>query len=145
MFDPEKIIEKENIALEEWEFEPPIQAIYVADTALERPVIGLARHLRHRTQAERRCILAEELGHHYTTSGVCIVHFNLSFSARLEVSRAEHQALKWAALHLVPRRDLLRALAAELNLYGLAEEFDVTPQMMEFRLKLLEQERQARA
>lgn len=140
MFDPLEVIEQEGIALEEWDFAPPIRGIYVAAAALARPVIGLARRLGARPEALRRCVLAEELGHHFTTRGVRVVHFNLAYGARLEVSRAEFRALKWAAARLLPRRELFRALAAGFKEHELAEYFNVTPEMLRFRLRQLARE-----
>lgn len=130
------LAEKEGIDIEWWDFSPPLEAVYWALPGLP-PIIGLSSWLEQGSTAHFRCVLAEELGHHYTTTINAIPQTFFHYRDRLEVSRAEYRALRWAALHLMPRDDILRAIKSGLvERWQLAEYFNVTEEMVDFRLKL---------
>ena len=61
------LAKNEGINIEWWNFTPPLEAIYCAIPNLP-PIIGLSYMLKRSSRAYLRCILAEELGHHFTTS-----------------------------------------------------------------------------
>lgn len=76
-----------------------------------------------------RCILAEELGHHFTSSG------DLLAFARTDKAcvafKQERQATWWAVQYLVPIRTLANAINSGLFLtWELAEYFKVTERFM---------------
>jgi hypothetical protein len=62
-----QLAEDEAIAVEFFDFIPPVRGIYFTEEYLP-PIIGLDNSLPHDTPL-LRCILAEELGHHFTTVG----------------------------------------------------------------------------
>jgi len=131
-----QLAERERIFIEWWDFEQPLEAIYWAVPGMP-PVIGLANSLNHAPRAYFRCVLAEELGHHFTTMGYRIPRTYFHYRDRMEVSRAEHLALKWAAKWLMPLDELVRAFRKGiLEAWELADYFDVTYDMARFRLSL---------
>jgi len=84
-----------------------------------------------------RCVLAEELGHHFTSIGERSSQKHHSLQDRLTIDKIEYKALRWAANFLVPEDDLLDALRDGLyELWELVEEFDVTEEMIRFRMRL---------
>ena len=84
-----------------------------------------------------RCVLAEELGHHYTTVGSCLPRTYFHYRDRVEVSRAEYRALRWAAQWLMPLDKLAQALKRGIvEIWDLADYFYVTEDMAKFRLNL---------
>lgn len=84
-----------------------------------------------------RCVLAEELGHHFTTVGSCIPKMYFSYADRAIIDKAEYKAMKWACNYLIPENELLDALRDGLyELWELAEYFTVTDEFMQFRIKL---------
>ena len=84
-----------------------------------------------------RCVLAEELGHHFTSAGERMPKRHHSMQDRLSIDKCEYKALRWAANHLVPENDLLDVVSEGLcEIWELAEQFDVTEDMMRFRLRL---------
>ncbi|MDK2816207.1 MAG: hypothetical protein PWR22_836 [Moorella sp. (in: firmicutes)] len=130
-----KIAEREGIVIDYWDFKPPLQAVYWTEPGIP-PIIGLSWTLLN-NRPLFRCILAEELGHHFTTVGDAIPKTYYNYSDRLMVSRAEYRALKWAALYLMPLNKLVQAFKEGIvERWELAEYFDVTEQMVDFRLKL---------
>ncbi len=130
------LAEKEGIKIEWWDFEPPLEAVYLAIPDMP-PVIGLANSLYHSPRAYFRYVLAEELGHHFTTVGYRIPRIYFHYRDRMEVSRVEFRALKWAAQWLMPSDKLLRAFRQGIvEVWELAEYFDVTENMVRFRLSL---------
>ncbi len=130
-----RLAEAQNIAIEYWDFPPPLEAVYLSEAGLP-PVIGLAWGLlKNRTHF--RCVLAEELGHHFTTAGDAIPKTYFHYRNRLLATRAEYRALKWAALYLIPTNKLQYAFQCGVHTHwDLAEHFDVTFEMMSFRLQL---------
>lgn len=130
-----KMADEHGIIVEYWDFRPPLEAVYWSFPGLP-PVIGLARSLFD-SRAHFRCVLAEELGHHFTSTGNSIPLTLFHYRDRLEISRVEYRAMRWAALHLMPL-DKLR-LAFRKGIYErweLAEHFDVTEDMVDFRMAL---------
>lgn len=131
-----QLAEREGIIIEWWNFVPPLEAVYWAVPGMP-PVIGLANSLDYAPRVYIRCVLAEELGHHFTTVGNRIPRTYFHYRDRMEVSRAEHLALRWAALWLMPLDKLVRAFREGIfDAWELAEYFDVTEDMVRFRLNL---------
>lgn len=80
--------------------------------------IGLRKGLAY---TERTCILAEELGHYFTTTG------NILDGAKTENRKQEKLARKWAVKYLIQPSDLIAAcLEGCDNLCSVAEYLDVT-------------------
>lgn len=74
-----------------------------------------------RTDAERSCVLAEELGHHYTTTG------NILDQSITENRKQEHRARVWAYRRAFGLVDLISAYKYGCrNRYELAEYLNVT-------------------
>jgi Zn-dependent peptidase ImmA (M78 family) len=96
--------------------------------------------LSHALNSDRRlhhCVLAEELGHHFTSTGERIAKRYYSTQDRLSIDKCEYKALRWAANHLVPENDLLDVIGEGLyEIWELAEHFEVTEDMMRFRMRL---------
>lgn len=130
-----QITESENIAVEYSKLKYPIRGFYWKPIdAL--PIIGLSLSL-HSDYRLHRCVLAEELGHHFTSVGEHIAKKHHSIQDRLSIDKCEYKALRWAANFLVPEDDLLDTIRDGLcEVWELAEEFNVTEDMMRFRMRL---------
>lgn len=131
-----EIASNEGILIERWDFPKPLDAIYLYQPGIP-PTIGIANRISS-DSALFRCILAEELGHHFTTAGKYISQQHMTYFQRLEVSKVEYKAMKWAAETLIPYQNLRRAIIWESHWtnYNIAEYFDVTIEMVEFRMQL---------
>lgn len=70
-------------------------------------------------------ILAEELGHYFTDT------LYSPTASKLEKSKCEYKARKWAIYKLIPFDDLRQKIKQGYNLYDLAEYFDVEPIYMQ--------------
>ncbi len=68
---------------------------------------------------EERQILAEELGHYYCNALYCLN------DNKLLKDKCEHKALKWAYSILVPYEKLKEKITQGLDLYDLADYFNV--------------------
>lgn len=122
-----------------WAFPPPLEGIYLHNPGLP-PVIGLGRHLLS-NYARLRSVLAEELGHHFTTIGKQIPEEHYSYGRRLVCGQAEYRARKWAALHLMPEPDLTLAIKSGIvAIWDLAEYFRVSEEMAKLRLYIAQRE-----
>lgn len=129
------LAKKECIAVWWWDFAPPVKGLYWAPPGLA-PLIALDHSLTHNNSL-LRTVLAEELGHHFTTADDCLCRTYCNYQDRLSISKAEHKALKWAAEYLMPNRELQKAIKHGIQeKWELAEYFDVTEEMVDFRLGL---------
>ncbi len=128
-----KIAEKENIAIEQWNFKPPLEAVYMT-LPDGKPLIGLS-HSLEKDRRYKRCVLAEEIGHYYTTVGNYLPVTLFHYKHRLDLSRAEYKAIKWAAEYLMPIDEIRKAFQDGLwEAWEFAERFDVTEQFVYFRM-----------
>jgi Zn-dependent peptidase ImmA (M78 family) len=124
---------REGISIRWCNFEPPIRGMYW-DPIIKNPVIWLDKSLEYNTRI-LRCVMAEELGHHFTLDRDCLTRTYFNYRDRLAVSRAEYRALRWAAKLLVPGDKLGQAIRDGIReRWELAEYFEVTEEMVEFRL-----------
>ncbi|WP_278279260.1 ImmA/IrrE family metallo-endopeptidase [Syntrophomonas palmitatica] len=100
------------------------------------PTIALSERLSEGSSLYR-CVLAEELGHHFTSAGNLLPSRYFYRLWRSNISRGEYKARKWAAETLIPRQKLKAALAAGAReTWELAEEFGVTCEIVQLRLSL---------
>lgn len=130
-----KLADAYGIKVEHWDFQPPLEAVYWSSPGLP-PVIGLSTSL-FESRPYFRCVLAEELGHHFTTAGAAVPKTFYRYRDRLGVSRAEYRAMRWAARWLIPVDKLGKALKQGIvETWELAECFDVTEDMVRFRMRL---------
>jgi Zn-dependent peptidase ImmA (M78 family) len=82
-------------------------------------------------------VLAEEIGHHFTSAGERTPKKHHSMQDRLSIDKCEYKALRRAANYLIPEHDLIDVISEGLcEIWELAEHFDVTEELMRFRLRL---------
>ena len=130
-----KLAESEGIKVEYWDFAQPLEAVYMSLKG-SPPVIGLSRTL-FSCPAYFRCVLAEELGHHFTSTGNSIPRSYYRYSDRLFISRVEYRALRWAAIYLISLDTLIDANKQGYHrLHELADYYNVTEDMIKFRFSL---------
>lgn len=93
--------------------------------------IALSSNLH--TDAERSCILAEELGHHYTTYG------NITDMNLIQNNKQEFRARLWAYNRLVGLCGILTCYKSGChNLYEMAECLGITEEFLSDALKCYE-------
>lgn len=93
------------------------------------PLIILDRGLATQSRLAR-CVLAEELGHHFTSSTQTLLCASFSLERLLETGGLETKALRWACDHLIPLDKLYKALRQGPTFEDLVNQFDVTREMM---------------
>ena len=99
--------------------EKPLQAY---DGRILGNRIALRRGL---SELEKKCVLAEELGHYHTTSGDILVQNNVSDH------KQELHARLWAYNKLIGLTGILQAYQAGCrNIYEMAEYLDVTEALL---------------
>lgn len=82
------------------------------------------------TSREKRCILAEEIGHHYTNSGHIINQEDISNR------KQENKAREWAFNKLILMDNIIHAYQSGVrNRYELAEHLDVTESFLSEAIK----------
>lgn len=109
--------EKEKIKVISWPFKESIKGLYY------NGVIAMNSNLA--TTAEKICILAEELGHYYTSCGN-ILDQNITGNRKQEV-----KARRWAIKNLIPFSSIIQAYESGCeNLYEMAEYIGVTEEFL---------------
>lgn len=116
---------EQEIEVKQADFPSTISGLYCAD-GVRKPIIGLNKLLK--TKAETCCILAEELGHYYTSYG------NLLSDPKIDkviVRQQETRAKRWATKKLVPLKQLIQAFEAGCrNTYETAEFLEITEEFL---------------
>lgn len=113
-----KAIEDEGIEIVEMEFNGVRKSLYGDNT--------IAIDHRIKDSRSKRCILAEELGHHYTSYG------NIIKYGKLINKKQEKRARNWAYDKLIGIVGLITAYNSGVrNRYELAEYFDVTEEFLQ--------------
>jgi Zn-dependent peptidase ImmA (M78 family) len=121
-----EILEKENIQLE-WLNLNYFLGIYIRID--NQDVIVINNKLK--TLKEIKLSLIHELGHYFTGT----IYFN--DMDRYYIAKCEYKALKWASMFLMPREKIEEAINKGITeVWELAEYFDVSEEMVRFRLGL---------
>lgn len=109
-------------------FEHPVQieceqlGVYGVKGLYKNNCIAIDKYI---SRCEKKCTLAEELGHHYTSVGNII-------DMRLANSRKqERKAREWGAKKIIDYDNFIRACKMYDNIYQIAEELDVTCEVVE--------------
>lgn len=91
--------------------------LYYPDPEISLPVIVLDRGLSARPRP-LRCVLAEELGHHFTIPRASVLKPYFSFADAVMWGKDELRAMRWATGQLIPD-EVLREVLPRIG--GLAE------------------------
>ncbi|CAM3696731.1 ImmA/IrrE family metallo-endopeptidase [Clostridium perfringens] len=127
------LIEYENIALEEVYFKSSnIEVIYFKVSEMN-PIIGIHKNLLTDTR-KYISVLAEELGHHFTSSGN-LTSECITYSDKLNRSKQEKRARIWASNFLISDNEIIGAILQNINtIYGLSLHFNVTEEIIKYKL-----------
>lgn len=113
-----KLAEKEDIAIYENNHIGRLEGLYVDNT--------ITINTKLDTDIEKRCILAEELGHYYTSYG------DIVDQAKLENRKQERKARAWAYDRLIGIMGLITAYKYGCkNKYEVAEFLNITEEFLE--------------
>ena len=118
--------EKEGIEVICLPFKGKIKGLYY------NRVIAINKNID--TSAEKTCVLAEELGHHYTSIG------DILDQSRIENRKQEYRARAWAYQRLVGPEKLIKAFEYGVrNRYELADFLGVSEEFVEEAIKYFHQ------
>jgi Zn-dependent peptidase ImmA (M78 family) len=127
------LAEENGIIIDFRNFVYPIEGIYICDSSLKSPVIGL--HTDLLTNERRlKCVLAEELGHHFTTGGNLVPVRYFCWSDKIAVNKGENVALRWALDLLIPDDELIEFLQRDATIQEIADYFYVTEEFVQTKL-----------
>ena len=118
----------------EWHDFDHIKGLYTYTPSMTAPVIALSNKL-HSNERLLRCVLAHELGHHYTTSGHYIIAANSTSS--IYATKNENLATKWAVNLLIPTDIFLECIKNNMNAYELCNYFYVLPEFINVKSELV--------
>lgn len=102
-----------------------IKGLYYSDSETD-PVITLDSSID--TISELRCVIAEELGHHYTSCGNLLCQD----TNKIIIRQQENRAKRWAFEKLIPLDKFIDAFTADVrNRYELSQFLEVTEEFLE--------------
>lgn len=129
-----KIIERENIIYEEANFKNVYsKGVYFKIDNLP-PVIAIDKSIVN-YKTLYISILAEELGHHFTTQGN-LLEASKDYSEKLYKNKKEILARIWASNFLVSDDEFVQALLSCIsNKYEMCEYFNITYELLENKIK----------
>jgi hypothetical protein len=123
---------QENISIDYKYLPTPYLGLCIAGHGW--PLILLDKSLRNNRRL-KKCIAAEELGHHFTSAGNSVYYTATTPFWENCVGKTERKAIAWSAAHLMPDFDLFAAIANGIRKeHDVADEFDVTPELARFRI-----------
>ncbi len=132
-------LDAQNIALKYAHLPGGIKGLYINDGQTPKIVINRLIPDAEDEPYLHRCIIAEQLGHHFTSLGspfYCAANFPFWLLGEDKIAT---KALTWSALQLIPYKEI-RKIKHQTNLIGdLAERFEVTKELLIFRLGMLRQ------
>lgn len=84
-----------------------------------------------------KAVLAEELGHYFTTTKNSIPYKYNSYRDRLSIDKEEQRALRWAANFLMPTDELLEDITDVYfsSYYDLCEIYDVPDYLAKIKIE----------
>ena len=120
-----KQISNENIQLNYSKLNDEILGCYYSIDDLDLIVVN--ESIISNTK-QLNCIIAEELGHYYTTHGNHAPYSCNESNDKINHSRVEVRALKWAVNFLIPTNELLNYIStnSQINKFDLSDYFNVT-------------------
>ena len=127
------IIDSENIIIEEANLNNMMsKGIYFKFDNIP-PIIAIEKSIISYTYMYIS-ILAEELGHHFTTQGN-LLESSKNYSEKLIKNKKETLAKKWAANFLISDEEFVQAILNCINnKYELSEKFDVTEDIINYKI-----------
>jgi Zn-dependent peptidase ImmA (M78 family) len=114
--------------------------LYVPATKLNSPTIYLDIELKTNQKLYRlaRCILAEELGHHFTGVGSNVFKSHPNYSLKRKMTFDDEKALRWATNKIIPTNEIIHLFDLGIcDCYDLANYFGVTVWLLFRKLEFL--------
>lgn len=129
-----EVIEKESIIYEERTLEKlGAKGIYIKVDGIN-PLIVIDSSIVN-NNAKYISILAEELGHHFTTFGNLLVPSKY-YMDKLIKDKKENIARKWAANYLISDEEFVQALLSCINnSFDMCEHFNVTYELLIYKIE----------
>jgi len=125
---------RENIVFAYGDLQYPLNGIYISCDGLH--TIMLANAIKDNDPL-RNVVLAEEIGHHFTLASNNLPQEHWNRLNRMNFSKEEALALRWAAKYLMPLKDIKKANMKDVtSIPALAEYFDVTSSFVLYWLSL---------
>lgn len=129
------LTKKEDIIIEYVDFSPTIQGLYYKADGCP-PIIGINENIVSNKKLFT-CVLAEELGHHFTSIGDTTAEY-YSFTDRINLNKTELIALKWATEYLLPLNEIINAIKKGItNMKELSDFLNVTDEFLLEKFKFI--------
>lgn len=123
-----------NIILEYQILPEHVLGIYHGDSNMDLIIIN---QYITTDKIQHRIILAEELGHYFTTIGNNTPKKYYKYSDMLKVDKCEEKAMRWATNYLVPDQQLIDLVScySMITIKDCCKTFEVTEDFMKLKFK----------
>lgn len=119
----QKIVDGENLTLDEWDFHGRVKEVYLGDS------IGIDNSVDHKKQRE---LIAHALGHHFLHQGN---HFYFESKDQFISFKQEHEAQCFAAELLMPKEMLKKK--KHLPIEKIANYFNIPTDFTNFGIDIV--------
>lgn len=100
-------------------------------------VKGIAINKNIRSLREEKCVLAEELGHYFTSLCDLRLYQKKDYLKSIDIRKEERKARKWAVEKLITVKDFVEAFKAGChNKFEVAEFLDVTDDFLDQAIEI---------
>lgn len=128
-----EIIEKENIIFEESNIQHEDTSGMYLNIPDIAPVICISKSINN-NRCKYLCVIAEELGHYFTTVGNLTVK-SQNYSEKIQKEKKEKKAKLWASKLLISDKDFVQALYKCIpNQYNMCDYLNVTSEILKFKI-----------
>lgn len=127
-----RMAEREGILIEWQDLGDSFLGIWLFDAEIGQAYICLNSSIQHNTRLTK-CVLAHELGHHFTTAGQQVLAATATQVYR--VAKYEKLATDWAVDLLVPGEEFLGLIQQQYAFEEVVDYFDVIPEFVVHRAK----------
>lgn len=127
------VCQKEGIIIDHATLRPSILGLYIHEESLP-PIISLNKIILN-DRLKTIDVLAEELGHHFTTIGNYTKNA-IYFRDKLYLNKIEEKALRWACKFLISDEELEECVSNCIDTHEMAEHLDVSHEMLLNRIRI---------
>ncbi|HDF2648787.1 hypothetical protein V3Q09_14975 [Clostridioides difficile] len=117
-----------------------LEGLYINKHGIK--IISLLSNLKQNSK-KLTSILAEELGHHFTSLGYYVSSYN-DYYTKIIIDKCENKALKWACEFLITEEDIINIINSGITcVYEMADILNVDITFFQKRLEFLSLKKQS--
>ena len=136
-----ELANKEGISIGYYDLPSTLLGLYMCNPKMET-VIAIDKSIEN-NEDKLIEVLAEELGHHFTTTGDFTGHC-CHYKDRLLLNKIEEKAVRWGTDFLIPLKDFTKVLKSGISsISDICEKLELPEPVVNMRLKFLSRQHES--